>query len=134
MKKIFLLILVLLLLLGCSPQKRLQRIIEHHPELVDTTHIKDTIVQPGWQYDTIVQLNNDTVVVQKDGVTVTLYKWKTDSIFVEVEKEQDTVFVDVPCPQINNPLEVKDEWYIEYWWLILLIFVAILFILNKLFK
>ena len=132
MKKILLLILVLLLLLGCSPQKRFQRLVKHHPELVDTMHIKDTIVQPGFVYDTIVQLKNDTVVVQKDVVTVTLYKWKTDSIFVEVEKKQDTVFVDIHCPKYN--LQTKDEWYITYWWVVLLVFVAVLFILNKLFK
>lgn len=130
--KIIFLFITLLLLFSCTPQQRLNRLVHNHTELITTDTIRDTTIVPGWQYDTIVQLKNDTVVVQKDGVTVTLYKWKTDSIFVEVEKEQDTVFVDVPCPQYN--IQDKDEWYIEYWWVILLVFVAVLFILNKLFK
>lgn len=133
MKIIFLLI-TLLLLFSCTPQQRLQRLISRHPELADTTIIRDTTIVPGWQYDTIVQFGEtDTVVVQKEGTTVTIYKWNTDSIFVEVEAEPDTIFKEIPCPQIM-PLKAKDDWYIEFWWLILLIFVAILFILNKIFK
>lgn len=134
MKKFLFLLLALLLLFGCSPQKRLQRLIKHNPELVDTTFIKDTVVVPGWQYDTIVQLGEtDTVIITKNGTTVTLYKTLYDSIFVDVLSEPDTIFKEIPCPQIM-PLEAKDDWYIEYWWLILFIFVAILFILNKIFK
>lgn len=133
MKKILLLILLALLLLGCSPQKRLQRLVKHNPELITTDTIRDTTIVPGWQYDTIAKLGEtDTVVVTKEGTTVTIYKWNTDSIFVDVLSEPDTIYKDIPCPQYN--LQSKDEWYITYWWLILIIFVAILFILNKLFK
>lgn len=132
MKKILLLILLALFLLGCSPQKRLQRIVHNHPELVDTNIVHDTTIVPGWKYDTIVKVGEkDTVIITKNGTTVTLYKTLYDSIFVEVEKEQDTLYVDVPCPKYN--LQSKDEWWIEYWWVVLLIFVAILFILNKIF-
>lgn len=133
MKIIFLLI-TLLLLFGCTPQQRLQRLVKKHPELITTDTIKDTTIVPGWQYDTIVQFGEtDTVVVTKEGTTVTIYKWNTDSIFVEVEAEPDTIFKEIPCPQIM-PLEAKDEWYIKFWWIVLLIFVAVLFILNKVFK
>jgi hypothetical protein len=134
MKKILFLLLALALLCSCTPQKRLERLIKKHPELADTTIIRDTTIIEGWHYDTIAKLGEtDTVVVTKEGTTVTIYKWNTDSIFVEVEAEPDTIFKEIPCPQIM-PLEAKDDWYIEYWWLILLIFVAILFILNKIFK
>lgn len=132
MKKILFLLLALALLCSCSPQKRLQRLVKNHPELITTDTIRDTTIVPGWQYDTIVKVGEkDTVIITKNGTTVTLYKTLYDSVFVEIEAEPDTIEVSVPCPQYN--LEAKDEWYIEYWWIILLIFVAVLFILNKIF-
>jgi hypothetical protein len=133
MKIIFLLI-TLLLLFSCTPQQRLNRLVHNHPELITTDTLRDTTIIEGWKYDTIVKVGEkDTVIITKNGTTVTLYKTLYDSIFVEVEAEPDTIFKEIPCPQVVVE-EENTEWYKYKWVLILLIFVAILFILNKIFK
>jgi hypothetical protein len=133
MKIIFLLI-TLLLLFSCTPQQRLNRLVHNHPELITTDTLRDTTIIEGWKYDTIVKVGEkDTVIITKNGTTVTLYKTLYDSIFVEVEAEPDTIYKDIPCPQIM-PLEAKDDWYKNKWVLVLLIFVIILFIINRVFK
>mgnify|MGYP004443755069 CR=1 FL=1 len=69
MKRI-LLILLSVMLVACSPQKRLARLVERHPELVADT--------------TIVVSVTDTVVIERTESTVTVL---TDTVTVPVRVE-----------------------------------------------
>ena len=46
-------ILVSLLIIGCSPQKRLNRLITKYPQLteIDTIIVRDTVVVENYNYD-----------------------------------------------------------------------------------
>ena len=48
--------IIFLLVLACSPQKRLDRLIKNHPELLakDTVKITDTLQVPAIEIDTII--------------------------------------------------------------------------------
>lgn len=136
MKKILILILLALFLLGCSPQKRFKRLVHNHPELVDTNIVHDTTIIEGWKYDTIVKVGEtDTVIITKNGTTVTLYKTLYDSIFVEVEAKTDTIYKDIPCPQVSIEEEKSNEYALYIKIGLILIFVCIImFELYNLFK
>jgi hypothetical protein len=99
--------LMILLLIGfvsCTPQKRIQRIIKHHPEVVhtiyDTVHFDTTIVHT---YDTTAQnitikqidtlAIHDTITIQGQHNTVYLYRTHTDTLRVKVITPPDTVFI-----------------------------------------
>jgi hypothetical protein len=91
----------LAILTACNPQRRLNRLVKKHPELVkvDTLIIRDSfkITVPSIQIDTFVKLEQlkDTIYFQKDFVTVKLFQRndtifmlaKTDTIFKTVYKE-----------------------------------------------
>ena len=94
MKKI--LAILTITLLACSPQKRMNRLIRKHPELVqvinttvkDTFIFRDTIPVPG---------RNDTLVMTKD---TTIYRdnliftKKGDTLFFTAKP--DTIYVEKP--------------------------------------
>ncbi len=110
MKNLIVILLIILSVAACSPQKRLNRIVRNHPELLqkDTITIVDTIY--GWEYDTIVKFGtNDTVIIKKENTTVTIYKYfNTDSIYVGVET--DTIFKEIKVPVEKIVVEKKNDW------------------------
>ena len=55
---ILILALTILASAGCSPQRRLERLIENNPQLLqnDTIQIHDTIIIPEVSVDTIVDI------------------------------------------------------------------------------
>lgn len=109
-------ILLSILFAACSPAKRMQRLLENHPELsrVDTVAIHDTVVVPGdttWhsavlrdtlrieterQVVRIVRVPTgspcDTVSIALDLLAVI----KADTIYRTIEVPVDRI---VPCPE-----------------------------------
>jgi len=73
---------------GCSPQRRLIRLLEHHPELTvaDTVRVSDTFAVPAVKADTFIDLKQmtDTVVVEKERLRVKLFR-QHDTLYVEGE-------------------------------------------------
>ena len=79
---------ILLILVACTPQKRLSRFVNHHPELVktDTAYTKvvinDTVSIAGTEIDTFfMSMNTDTsrnektvLQVKKDSITVSIFQ------------------------------------------------------------
>ena len=63
-------ILISLLIIGCSPQKRLNRLITKFPQLTetDTIIVRDTVVVENYNYDTttIIRLHDTTMVVNNE--------------------------------------------------------------------
>lgn len=81
--------------LRCTPQRKLNRLIRKHPELVktDTLTITDTVrvTIPGTEIDTVVQFKNltDTVVLVKENMTVKVFQ-RNDSIFIQAKTDTIT--------------------------------------------
>ncbi len=81
------------LLIGCSPEMRMDRLIKKHPHLLatDTITVTDSILIRGAQGDTIFKLSYDTMVFVKDNMTVKhFYNHETDSVYIWA-KCHDTV-------------------------------------------
>ena len=136
MNKLFYISLIVLLF-SCSPQKRLNRLIKKHPELVkiDTIVVRDTIRDTVnittnlTRVDTIFSFNQvfDTITITKDNLTVRYYH---DTVHdkVYISGECDTIWVEVPYERIveykvpcdNVVVEENIQWW--YWLLLLLLF------------
>ena len=114
MKNIFL-ILVGCFLISCNPQKRLQRMVKKHPELikVDTLHFVDTItlMTQRVHQDTVTNLQSithDTLIITKENLTVkTIYNYETDSIYIYGECDSDTITQIIERQIPYNKIEVK---------------------------
>lgn len=90
-------VLAVIILASCSPQKRLNRLVALHPELVqnDTIHIRDTTIIPATRIDTSFHESklNDTIIITKEKLRVKIHSYQ-DSIYVYVHQEADTVVVE----------------------------------------
>ncbi len=123
----FHIILCILLLVSsftaCSPQRRLQRLVAHHPELLaaDTLLVHDTIVMAGIVADTSIPLTRltDTVVISRDKLEIKLVKIR-DTIHVTGTCKADTIVREVRVPVEKIKL-VKAEagWLSKVPWVIL---------------
>lgn len=129
-------IFLIALLFSCSPQKRLNRLIKKHPELVktDTILVRDTIrdtinvTTDLTRVDTIFSFSQvfDTITITKDNLTVRYYH---DTVYdkVYISGECDTIWVEVPYEKIveykvpcdNVVVEENIQWW--YWLLLLLL-------------
>ena len=69
--------IAIIFMCSCSPQKRLNRLLSKHPELVttDTVYKNDTTVVFGTQIDTVILsgVTVDTVVIHDKQLTVKYY-------------------------------------------------------------
>lgn len=83
---------------SCTPQRRLNRLIKKHPELLykDTLIVKDTvsIVIPSIKLDTFVKVEQlkDTIFFQKDFVKVKVFE-RNDTVFISAQT--DTIYKNV---------------------------------------
>ena len=121
-------VVCLILLAGCSPQKKLQRLIKKHPELVRDTTIQDIdtfiINVPKVSNDTVINLHSvthDTLILEKERLRIqTYYNHHTDSLYIYGECEEiiDTV---TRTEQIKVPYVVNNEDKFPWKWLILII-------------
>lgn len=114
MKKIIY-ILFLLLVVSCSPQKRLNRLIDKHPELVqkDTINFKDTIIVPGPTANFNIPFTNfkDNIKFEeKNGIKI-FYKIEHDTVKINVEVAIDTVYINkkIPIEKIKYITKIKTK-------------------------
>lgn len=128
-------VLLMMFIAGCTPQKRLNRLVKKHPELsrIDTVKVTDTfqVMVPGIRADTNMQKATflaslkDTIVLQKEQLTVKIYEYR-DSIFLDAKCDtvHKTVIreVKVPYPTVtpnnNETFSIRD----------LILFVIIVFV------
>jgi len=125
---------IILILASCTPQKRLNRLVKKHPELikVDTLSVHDTIHTETIKADTVfkdttfLRLLRDTITVVNDRLRINTYHYR-DSIFIEGECIGDTIIreIRVPYKYIQPVTKVKTPAYI----IILLVGLVILLIL-----
>lgn len=125
--------LIIMLLYGCSPQKRLNRLIDKHPELVqkDTIKLSDTIITKEVVKDTMFSINFDTITLSKDKLRVQVIR-KRDSIYLRGECKADTIYRDIEIPVdkvvYKKQTIVKD--IIDNMFIILFLIICFLLILK----
>jgi signal peptidase I len=134
---LFIFALSLLFLFSCSPQKRLTRIIENHPELIqiDTIFDYDTIIYENLHTDTLINEKLikvfDTIEIKKDRLVIRYIKLPGDTIKLEGNCLPDTLIIEKPI--IREVIKPADEprikWF--FWVFIGIIGTVISLILIK---
>ena len=141
LKKIILILSVLFV--GCSPQKKLQRLIKKHPELVevtfDTIKFRDTIYIQNYIHDTINKISfSDTTIIVNNEKTFARYYYDTlrETIYHEIECKGDTVYYYKEIPYKVEKVVFKElSWWEKYRTIIYIILsVLIALFLLKRFK
>ena len=96
-----------LIVVACSPQKQLNRIIDNNPHLaeIDTVHIVDTVVINNYSFDTINRVeSHDTVIIQNNERVEARYFYDTvrQEIWHEIQCKNDTIIQDrfIPVEKI----------------------------------
>jgi hypothetical protein len=80
MRNVYLLAILAFTAASCSPQKRLARLLNHHPELVKDTTFTDTVTISSFLHDTTLQLSScdsgttDTFIVEKPRFITTIIR------------------------------------------------------------
>jgi hypothetical protein len=107
-------------LAGCSPQKRLNRLLANHPELVqtDTLFVTDTVRTLAVRVDTVQDLTDfiriasgDTFFIEKERLSVKTWI-RRDSIYFDAECKADTIYRSVPRYITRISAEKPpDMWY-----------------------
>jgi hypothetical protein len=96
--------LLLLLVIGCSPENRLERLLALHPQLMktDTLRIRDTfLVQPVVADTSFVFAKlRDPVIIDKDRLHIEMQA-KNDTIVVHGECKADTVIREKQVPLVR---------------------------------
>ena len=138
--KVTILFLLLYFLFGCTPQRRLNRLLTNHPELLekDTIVVKDTVVVQNYNYDTttIIRLHDTTTVINNE-LVVLKYYYDTlrEIIHHDVECLGDTVYIETLVP-IEKAVYKELSWWQKYKEFIYigLFLILVLIILKKLGK
>lgn len=109
-------LVIILLLASCTPQKRLDRLIRRHPELVrvDSVKIVDTVITQEVSVDTMRVMNTyDTFIVSRDRLTVQVIRHQ-DSIYVFGKCAADTVVIERNVPVKVVEANVTDTPFTTY--------------------
>ena len=126
--------ILVLLLIACSPQKKLNRLINKHPELletkIDTIVVRDTIVIEN--YDTTVLsklIKSDSTIVIDNSKVFLKYYYDTlrQEIHHQVECFGDTVYYYKEVPYKVEKVVFKElTWWQQYKHLIIIFALLIL--------
>ena len=112
-------------LLSCSPQKRLNRLVKKHPDLLsnDTIRVIDTLVIPTIQIDTTtIFIPHKTVEVINNEKVRLQYRYDTitKEIYHEVECKGDTLVREILVPV--EKYNITNDYSFIKWIVVLLIF------------
>ena len=132
--KVLSIYLIIIFSVGCTPQKRLNRLIKKHPQLtevsIDTIKVRDTIYIEN--YDTTVLssiIKHDTTIIVNNDRTFARYYYDTlrQEIYHEVKCLGDTVYYykDVPY-KVEKVVFKKLSWWQKYKDIIIIISLLIL--------
>jgi len=119
MLKQTLLLSLLALMAACSPQKRLARLVDKHPELVtsDTVYQPIPVIRAEVVRDTVVEWATDTVTIEKENLRVdVIMDTITKKIYIKGQCKADTVVVNVPVAvntvrPVMTVVERRPHWY-----------------------
>jgi len=132
-------IFLILLIVGCTPQKRLNRIVRNNPHLLvkDTIRVVDTFVIDNYSFDTITSIEfHDTVIIQNNDRVEARYYYDTlkKEIHHYIECKSDTIVKDRFIPVEKVIIQEQTLWE-KYGSLVIiaLIFLVILRVFKKYF-
>jgi len=127
-------VLMCIICTSCSPQKKLNRLVKKHPELikVDTIKVHDTTITEHVRKDTMLSWATlyDTAYIFKDKLSIRVVR-VNDSIYIRGECLPDTIVktIEVPYNYVNV---VKTDKKINHNLLIFIFFLLLL--IAALFK
>jgi hypothetical protein len=135
------LIILSLLIVSCSPAKRLHRLIKNNPELrtlKDTVTIKDTIRFQTERvfYDSVFLMSSDTVIIQKDNLTIRTYI-NGDTVYISGECDSIIKYVPYEVEVITDKIVYKEsdfESIIKNWIVISIIILMLIFLPKQIRK
>jgi len=114
---------LLLLSTACSPQKKLERLVAHHPELrlADTILFRDSLKLPEVTLDTALALIrlSDTTVIRKDRLEISLIRLR-DTIYLKGRCKADTIIRTLRIPVERIKLiktEPKENVLSKFMWI-----------------
>ena len=138
--KNFIQIILVFLLISCSPQKRLNRLITKYPSLVelDTILVRDTVVVENYNYDTttLIRTHDTTVVINNERVVLKyFYDTLRETIYHDVECIGDTVYTE-KLITVEKAVFRELSWCEKYKEFIYigLVLLLVLFVLKKIGK
>ena len=141
MKQIIKISLVLILLISCTPQRRLERLLRKHPELtsIDSITIHDTIrvIVPEVHLDTIVTLQQlyDTVYLEQEQLKVKVWMDRYHKVYIQ--GKCDTVYIDKIVTR-KIPIRIYEKtplWKkIINWIFVFLLIITVIYTLYKVAK
>jgi len=138
-KKSIIKIFLILLIVGCTPQKRLNRIVKNNPHLLvkDTIRVVDTIVIDNYSFDTITSIEfHDTVIIENNEKIIARYYYDTikKEIHHYIECKSDTIVKNRFIPVEKVIIQEQTLWQ-KYGSLVIiaLIFLIILRVFKKYF-
>ena len=129
-------ILAVILLVACSPQKRMNRLIKKFPNLVqlDTIRIVDTVIVPTIEHDTttIFKVSTHDTVINSEKVFL---KYFYDTLTREIHHEYicfgDTI-IQEKIVQVEKVIYKELDWWEKYQ---SLIYIGLaLFVLSIIYK
>lgn len=141
MKRLIYILLLITLIISCTPQRRLERLLRKHPELtsIDSIIIHDTIrvIVPEVRVDTIVTLEQlyDTVYLEQEQLKVKVWMDKYHKVYIQ--GKCDTVYIDKVVTR-KIPIRIYEKtplWKkILNWIFALLLIVTVCVTLYKVIK
>lgn len=102
-------------LVGCTPQKKLNRLIKKHPELLqmDTIRIIDTVVVPQYTHDTttFIEYHDSVTVINNERIKIKyFYDTLRETIHHEYTCYGDTVFSEKIVPYEKVVIQELTWW------------------------
>jgi len=133
-------ITLLSLVIACSPQKRLNRLLTKNPNLLekDTIVVVDSVIVENYTRDTttIIELHDTTTVINNERVILKyFYDTLREVIHHEVKCLGDTVYVETLVP-IEKAVFRELSWWDKYKEFIYigLVLMMVLLVLKKIGK
>ena len=133
-------IILICLIVGCSPQKRLNRLLTKYPNLTeqDTIVVRDTIMVERYIHDTttVLEFHDTTTVINNERVILKYFHdTLTKEIHHYVECKGDTVYMEKLVP-IEKAVFRELSWWDKYkeFLYIGLILICVLMIIKKIGK
>tara|TARA_R110002012_G_scaffold262232_1_gene444388 strand:+ start:3152 stop:3598 length:447 start_codon:yes stop_codon:yes gene_type:complete len=133
-----------ILVISCSPQKRLQYLVKKHPELMtqDTliVEVKDTIYIESLSIDTITKFfHSDTItVLNSEKLTLKyFYDTITKNIYHDVLIKNDTIFYETKIPvEVERVIIQELTWWEKnnQWIIFLIVLMTLGIIFQKIKK
>lgn len=140
-KKAITIISCIILLINCSPQKRLNRLVTKFPYLIenslDTLKINDTVILESIKHDTtrLIEYHDSTIIINNEKIFAKyIFDTITNEIhhFIECKGDTVTIIKEIPF-EVEKVIYKEDNSIKQYLWIggLILGLLLVLFILKQ---